>query len=313
MLTHPVLTHLDIRQLQMIAAIVDRGGITDAARVLGVTPSALSHRLREAERRLGFVLFDRTGKTLRPTPAGTEILNTARVVLAELRAGEAAAVRAAGQFDVALKVGSRAYACYRWLPAFLAEYRVREPRTLVELHDGGAARPLDALREGAVDVAIASGRVAGGDITATALFEDRLLGILPPDHPRADAPWLNPEDFADEVYVTYSMDPEPGHEYDLFFRKAALMPRQVLHAGLTEAIIELVHHGFGVSILTGWAARRAVETGHVQARPLTETGLAVGWSAVVRASDPDDAPSRQFVAALADWCRGRRDLIGYAK
>ncbi len=43
---------LDIKHLEMIVALADTPRVTEAAEKLRITPSALSHRLREVERRL---------------------------------------------------------------------------------------------------------------------------------------------------------------------------------------------------------------------------------------------------------------------
>ena len=69
---------LDLRHLQLIQAVIETGRITDAAKKLGVTPSALSHRLREAERRLDVPLFTRMHKKLRRTPAADYMAVVAR-------------------------------------------------------------------------------------------------------------------------------------------------------------------------------------------------------------------------------------------
>ena len=61
---------LDIRHWEMLKAIADLGTLKNAASALGITQSALSHRLAEAERRLGSPLFDREGRQLRLAKAG---------------------------------------------------------------------------------------------------------------------------------------------------------------------------------------------------------------------------------------------------
>ena len=43
---------LDIRHLEMIVSLAQTSRVTDAAEQLDITPSALSHRIREVERRL---------------------------------------------------------------------------------------------------------------------------------------------------------------------------------------------------------------------------------------------------------------------
>lgn len=302
---------LEIKQLQMLTSIVAKDGLTAAAHALGLTPSALSHRLREAERRLGFALFERHGHHLRLTPAGERLHQGALQVLDILAQAEQEAANIASGFTFSLKIGSRAYSCYRWLPTFLNTFRDQHRHIMVELLDGTIAGPLDALRDRSIDVLILSGPQTTPGLSVYPLFEDQLVGILPPDHAAIHKPWLEAEDFAGELYVTYSTAPEPGHEYEQLFRRAHVMPRRMLKAGLTEAIIELVHHAYGLSILAHWAVHPYLAQGYVIAKPLTQAGITVNWVAAVRADEPADSPARQFAEALALWCRQERNLIGY--
>ena len=53
---------IDIRDLQMVAAIAASGSVTRAAGELHLTQSAVSHQLRAIEERLGTPLFLRAGK-----------------------------------------------------------------------------------------------------------------------------------------------------------------------------------------------------------------------------------------------------------
>ena len=275
---------LEIKQLQMLTGIVARDGLTAAAHAMGLTPSALSHRLREAERRLGFALFERHGHHLRLTPAGERLHQGALQALDILTQAEEEAANIASGFTFSLKIGSRAYSCYRWLPLFLNTFRDQHRHIMVELLDGTIAGPLDALRGRGIDVLILSGPSTVPGLTIYPLFEDQLVGT-----------------------------PEPGHEYERLFRQANVMPRRILKAGLTEAIIELVHHGYGLSILAHWAVQPYIANGYVTAKPLTRDGVTVNWVAAVRAEEPADSPARQFASALAIWCRKERAVIGYSE
>lgn len=55
---------LDARDLRLVQAIADAGGVTRAARRLHLSQSAVSHQLRGLEERLGVELFERRGRTL---------------------------------------------------------------------------------------------------------------------------------------------------------------------------------------------------------------------------------------------------------
>ena len=75
---------LEIRHLQLVAAVADVGTLTRAGDRLHLTQSALSHQLRDIESRLGAPLFLRVGKRLVLTPAGERLLVSAREVLQRL-------------------------------------------------------------------------------------------------------------------------------------------------------------------------------------------------------------------------------------
>jgi LysR family transcriptional regulator (chromosome initiation inhibitor) len=71
--------NLELDQLRTLAAIVDHGSLDAAARVVHVTPSAVSQRLRALESATGQVLLVRS-RPVRPTPAGSALIRTARQV-----------------------------------------------------------------------------------------------------------------------------------------------------------------------------------------------------------------------------------------
>ena len=79
---------LEVRHLQLVAAVADVGSLTRAGDRLHLTQSALSHQLRDIESRLGAALFLRVGKRLVLTPAGERLLESARDVLDRLRQAE---------------------------------------------------------------------------------------------------------------------------------------------------------------------------------------------------------------------------------
>ena len=73
--------NIDVQDLQMVAAIAASGSVTRAAGELHRTQSALSHRLRAIEDRLGTPLFLLLGKRMVVTAAGERLLATAGRVL----------------------------------------------------------------------------------------------------------------------------------------------------------------------------------------------------------------------------------------
>lgn len=72
--------------LAIFAAIVEAGGFTKAGLVLGVSASALSHRMRRMEARMGVRLLNRTTRSVGMTEAGESLLASLRPAMAEIDA-----------------------------------------------------------------------------------------------------------------------------------------------------------------------------------------------------------------------------------
>ena len=79
---------LETRDLRLVLAIAEAGGATQAAKVLHLSQSAVSHQLRGLEQRLGLPLFRRDGRRLAMTPAAEHLVALAPQVLGPLLRAE---------------------------------------------------------------------------------------------------------------------------------------------------------------------------------------------------------------------------------
>lgn len=305
----PARPSLDVRHLRMLVAIARAGTVSDAADMLGVTPSALTHRIREAERRLGLAIYSRIRGRLRPTPAGEGLRQAAERILANLDRAEAdARVVSAGVTHV-VRLGIGFYTAYHWLPRFLRHLSGAESDIQIEIVAEAARRPFDMLLDGGIDLAIVPGDPAGAGITGIRLFSDELVAVMAPDHRLAGRAYVVAEDIVDETYITYSRKTVPGHEYEGLMRPANLYPRRWVTVELPEAIAELVAAGFGISILARWAVAPHIRWGRLAHARVTADGLPVAWYAALRESDGRESPGRTVAGALADWCRETPDAF----
>src|SRR5260221_9902874 len=80
----------NINDLLAFRAIAHQRSFTRAAAQIGVSPSALSHRTRALEERLGVRLLTRTTRNVAPTDAGEQLLSTIDPHFDEIEAGLAA-------------------------------------------------------------------------------------------------------------------------------------------------------------------------------------------------------------------------------
>src|ERR1700759_2060725 len=91
---------VDLRALQAFVAVCETRSMTEAARVLGVTQSAVSQLIASLEREQGVSLFDRDFRPVRPNAAGKILFEQAGALLEHAQA-VALNVRAAAKTGVA--------------------------------------------------------------------------------------------------------------------------------------------------------------------------------------------------------------------
>jgi LysR family glycine cleavage system transcriptional activator len=146
-----------------------------AANELGVTPSAVSHRIRALETQIGAPLFVRTRNVLALSKAGTAYLPRVRDAF-EILAGATGSLpgrRPTGRLSVSVAPTFGA----RWLVPNLRHFSTKHPE--IEVSIDTTYRQVEFLREG-VDVGIRMGRGDWPDLYAVRLAQEELVPVCTP-------------------------------------------------------------------------------------------------------------------------------------
>ncbi|HEX4947691.1 MAG TPA: LysR family transcriptional regulator [Blastocatellia bacterium] len=289
---------LDIRHLKLIIAVTEEKSVTRAGERLHLTQSALSHQLRDIEERLGTPLFLRLNKKMVLTQAGERLLYSARQVLDELKRAEDDLKQMAASNHGALRLSTECYTCYHWLPEILREFSQRYPKVEVNVMVETTHQPLPALLNGKLDLAIVTTPSSDKRLLFKPLFQDELVAILPPEHPLVARPYLRARDFADQHLVLY-VPPQDSDLYQMVLLPAGVTPAKLSVMQLTEAIIEMVKAGLGISVLARWAVQEQIAAGTLVARPVTRKGLQRQWSAALLKHDFVPTYVNDFVELLS--------------
>ena len=249
---------LEVRHLQLVQAVADEGGVTRAGRRLHLSQSALSHQLRDAEDRLGTRLFDRIGKRMVLTGAGERLLRSARAVLEELGRAEEEIRRDAQSPRGVLRLTTQCNTVYHWLPSRLRLYQRSFPGVDLQVVAGVTDDPLPSLLEGRIDLAIVFRPVRDPRLRYRTLFRDEVVVVVPPGHRLADRSFVAAADLRDEHVIVYSSPKESNLLFREVLIPAGVSPA-VSHIQLTEAIVEMVKAGMGVSVLARWSIAPQLE------------------------------------------------------
>ncbi|MEY2232052.1 LysR substrate-binding domain-containing protein [Streptomyces sp. BF23-19] len=145
---------LDVRRLRLLRELARRGTIAAVAEALTFSPSAVSQQLSVLEREAGLPLLERTGRGVRLTPAGQNLVRHAEAVLERLEQADADLAEARGGLAGALRIGAFPTATRAIVPAALIALARRHPGLEPMVSETDPAAVAHALRAGDLDVAL---------------------------------------------------------------------------------------------------------------------------------------------------------------
>jgi LysR family glycine cleavage system transcriptional activator len=161
--------------LRAFEAVARRSSFKAAAEELFVTPTAISHQIRQLERHLGLRLLERTPRAVRLTAEGSVLHEATASGFAEI--GRAVAQLHRRREPAILTLTSTTAFLSHWLVPRLAELRRLLPHVDLRLH---ASDALVALGSGGVDAAIRYGKGPFAGVASVPLRDDMFGPVCSP-------------------------------------------------------------------------------------------------------------------------------------
>jgi DNA-binding transcriptional LysR family regulator len=212
---------MELRHLSTFRTVAAELSFTRAAARLGYVQSAVTSHIKALEDELGVRLFDRLGRRIVLTYAGSQLLDYAGRILQ--LAGEATATLSeAGEPAGPVTVSAPEMLCAYRLPPVIHELHRQHPgiRLLFRANPTGALDPSlrDALANGDIDAAFVldENLVSTSSLSVEHLTAEPLVVVAAPEHPMARAPAIGPADL-DGVPVLLT---DKGCAYRRVFERA---------------------------------------------------------------------------------------------
>src|SRR6185503_2747573 len=100
--------------------------------------------------------------------------------------------------------------------------------------------------------------------------------------------------------LLYNLKEDESTLLNEILRPAGVRPAGLSRVELTEAIIELVKAGLGISVMARWAVAPHARAGTLRAIPLGPSGFYRRWSALYRVDESNEAFLSDFVRRIAE-------------
>lgn len=265
--------------LVTLGAILKTGSFAAAAQEVGLTPSAVSLQVKRLEEYLGRPLFDRSGRTAKPTPLARELADN---VAAALQAVEAARERPTISVSGRVTLGAIRTLQPTVIPLVLREIGERYPELSVKVIQGDSLELLGQLKAGELDGAAVIRPSSGGSsrLAWTDLAEQPFIFVAPPNSQETSLSEL----ITQYGWLQFDTSLTGGRVAASLLHRIAPGAKPRFELESIEAVLAMVSTGLGVSILPRLA------------------GATAGAYAVRLISLGSDAPTRKiaFVCRNAD-------------
>ena len=286
---------MELRQLETFRAVAAELSFTRAATALDYAQSSVTAQIQTLESELGVRLFDRLGRRVALTDAGTRLLVYAERLLS--LAEEARTTLAdGGEPAGTLTIGAPETVLTYRLPSVLQRFRARLPRVRLLFRPTPNAELQRAIADGSLDVGFGLGEpMQARGLAVELLGTEPLVIVAAPEHLLAGAAQVEPTQLQHETILLT----RPGCGYRALFistlSAGGVQLAGSLDFGSVEAIKQCVAAGVGIAALPRAAVRSELDDGRLVALAWSGPPLAVAVQLLWHPAKAWSPPLRAFL------------------
>ncbi len=237
---------MNIQKYEAFLKTVEYGSLTKTARELGYTQSAISHMLNALEKEWGVTLLTRDRSGVSITSDGLQILPLVRKICNTNRELITKIGELHGLESGIIRIGTFTSVSVHWLPTMIKTFQNEYSKIDFELLHGDYTEIENWIMEGRADCGFLR-LPTSTDLESIFLKQDRLMVILPDQHPLADCEHFPISKLSDEPFILLEVGLE--NEITELFEANGIRPNVRFTARDDYAIISMVESGLGISIL----------------------------------------------------------------
>ncbi len=256
---------MELRQLCTFRMVAETLSFSRTALALNYVQSSVTAQIQALEEELGVRLFDRLGKRVSLTDAGTRLLPYAEKMLG--LSEEARCVVAGGDIPTGtLTITAPESICTYCLPDVLSQFRRRFPQVRLLFRPIAFADLRNVVNEGEVDVAFVIDEfVYSNSLNVERLSSDPLYLLVSPDHHLASLPELSTGDLEGEQFLLTEIGCGYRNALDRALNRAGVQISTHLAFAGVEAIKQCAIASMGIAFLPGLTVERELESGSLVA------------------------------------------------
>lgn len=237
---------MNIQKYMAFVKTVEYGSFTKAAEVLNYSQSGISRMINDLEKEWSVSLLERGRAGVRLTSDGLKLLPFAQSVCNEYQKLQAQVDELNGLQSGLIRIGTFSSVATHWLPNIIKEFQKDYPNIDYELLLGDYTEIESWILEGRVDCGFLR-LPTHPEFETIFLEQDKLLVVLPEDHPMADCECFPVKALCEYPFML--LEKGAKAEVSEIFDKCNIAPRVHFTTWDDYAIMSMVESGLGISIL----------------------------------------------------------------
>jgi len=241
---------MDIPNLNAFIAVADTGSFSEASELLYLTQPAISKRVSSLEDELDIQLFDRIGRRVTLTEAGTALLVRARNILQQVEDSKRAIQNLSGHVAGKLSIGTSHHIGLHRLPPVLREFTHTYPEVELDLHFMDSEEACHAIEHGELEMGIVTLPLKPAKVLQTCeVWPDPLDIVVNRSHPLASQKKISPKLLSAHAAILPTRGTYTRQIFEQTMKKHHLELQVGLSTNYLETIKMMVSVGLGWSVL----------------------------------------------------------------
>lgn len=232
--------------------IVQQGSFNKAAEILHMTPSAVSHAVSDAEKQIGFQIFNRTKSGITMTESGALLYPSVLQMLNGEETLRQSIDQLKGFEKGTAKVGIFNSTCTNWMPDILEHFSARYQGIKIDIYEGSYEDVIYWIKTGIVDFGFLSTSCTT-ELPVEPLYRDPLICIVPKGFKTLTPGYITIEEMKNQQFVIQ----REGSDADvqMLFKKYGLHFHSNCHVLDDTSIMAMVACGRGISVMPTLTAK----------------------------------------------------------
>jgi DNA-binding transcriptional LysR family regulator len=258
---------VNMNQLRTLIALAQCNSFSLAAEKLFLTQPAVSFQINSLEEHFGARLVDRSGRRIELTEEGRQVLAFAKEALAALARTEYAVNELTRRVRGPLLVGASTIPGEYILPHIIGAFIAKYPDVQISLEIGDSEQITRKILDQCLDIGVVGAVTNKQQLLSDIVLEDELVLIVPGRHRWPSGISVTVQDLKEEDFIFREKGSGTRQVFTERLKERGLDANElniVMELGSPEAILTAVEAGLGISVVSRWAADKALALGQVR-------------------------------------------------